>query len=123
VAKVVGRYGGIYVTHLRSEGDHLLEAIGEDRRRHYECSAAVRDRCRGLHLYVARRDKGDGIGDGCAGGCNDYQDAAGARDDAVVGEMELVAARETAAVKTGGVRSDRRLKEQQPGSGPREKCR
>jgi dihydroorotase/N-acyl-D-amino-acid deacylase len=29
VAKVVGRYGGIYVTHLRSEGDHLLEAIDE----------------------------------------------------------------------------------------------
>src|ERR1700730_6116347 len=29
VAKVAGRYGGIYVTHLRSEGDHLLEAIDE----------------------------------------------------------------------------------------------
>src|SRR5258708_32811417 len=29
VAKVVGRYGGIYVTHLRSEGDRLLEAIDE----------------------------------------------------------------------------------------------
>src|SRR5437588_1765829 len=29
VAKVVGHYGGIYVTHLRSEGDHLLEAIDE----------------------------------------------------------------------------------------------
>src|SRR5579859_3594258 len=29
VAKVAGSYGGIYVTHLRSEGDHLLEAIDE----------------------------------------------------------------------------------------------
>ena len=29
VAKVAARYGGIYVTHLRSEGDHLLEAIDE----------------------------------------------------------------------------------------------
>jgi len=29
VAKVAGRYGGIYATHLRSEGDHLLEAIDE----------------------------------------------------------------------------------------------
>ena len=29
VAKVAGRYGGIYVTHIRSEGDHLLEAIDE----------------------------------------------------------------------------------------------
>jgi N-acyl-D-amino-acid deacylase len=29
VAKVAGHYGGIYVTHLRSEGDHLLEAIDE----------------------------------------------------------------------------------------------
>jgi dihydroorotase/N-acyl-D-amino-acid deacylase len=29
VAKVAGRYGGIYVTHLRSEGDHLLEALDE----------------------------------------------------------------------------------------------
>jgi N-acyl-D-amino-acid deacylase len=29
VAKVAGRYGGIYVTHLRSESDHLLEAIDE----------------------------------------------------------------------------------------------
>jgi N-acyl-D-amino-acid deacylase len=29
VAKVASRYGGIYVTHLRSEGDHLLEAIDE----------------------------------------------------------------------------------------------
>jgi len=29
VAKVAGRYGGIYVTHMRSEGDHLLEAIDE----------------------------------------------------------------------------------------------
>ena len=29
VAKVVGRYGGIYVTHMRSEGDRLLEAIDE----------------------------------------------------------------------------------------------
>jgi N-acyl-D-amino-acid deacylase len=27
VAKVVARYGGIYVTHLRSEGDRLLEAL------------------------------------------------------------------------------------------------
>ena len=29
VATVAGRYGGIYVTHLRSEGEHLLEAIDE----------------------------------------------------------------------------------------------
>lgn len=29
VARVAGRYGGIYVTHLRSEGDRLLEAIDE----------------------------------------------------------------------------------------------
>src|SRR5438105_1924907 len=29
VATVAGRYGGIYVTHMRSEGDHLLEAIDE----------------------------------------------------------------------------------------------
>src|SRR5437660_9695659 len=29
VAKVAGHYGGIYVTHMRSEGDHLLEAIEE----------------------------------------------------------------------------------------------
>ena len=29
VAKVVSSYGGIYVTHLRSEGDQLLEAIDE----------------------------------------------------------------------------------------------
>jgi N-acyl-D-amino-acid deacylase len=29
VAKVAGRYGGIYATHLRSEGEHLLEAIDE----------------------------------------------------------------------------------------------
>ena len=29
VAEVVGQYGGIYVTHMRSEGDSLLEAIDE----------------------------------------------------------------------------------------------
>jgi dihydroorotase/N-acyl-D-amino-acid deacylase len=29
VAKVAARYGGIYVTHMRSEGDALLEAIDE----------------------------------------------------------------------------------------------
>src|SRR5579884_2048500 len=29
VATVAGRYGGIYVTHMRSEGDQLLEAIDE----------------------------------------------------------------------------------------------
>jgi len=29
VAKVASRYGGIYVTHLRSEGERLLEAIDE----------------------------------------------------------------------------------------------
>jgi len=29
VAKVAGRYGGIYVTHMRPEGDHLLEALDE----------------------------------------------------------------------------------------------
>jgi N-acyl-D-amino-acid deacylase len=29
VAKVAGQYGGIYVTHMRSEGDLLLEAIDE----------------------------------------------------------------------------------------------
>ncbi|MFL5627980.1 MAG: amidohydrolase family protein [Ktedonobacteraceae bacterium] len=29
VAKVAGRYGGIYITHMRSEGDRLLEAIDE----------------------------------------------------------------------------------------------
>src|SRR5947209_2313971 len=29
VATVAGRYGGIYVTHMRSESDHLLEAIDE----------------------------------------------------------------------------------------------
>jgi len=29
VAAVAGQYGGIYVTHMRSEGDHLLEAIDE----------------------------------------------------------------------------------------------
>jgi N-acyl-D-amino-acid deacylase len=29
VAKVAGHHGGIYVTHLRSEGDRLLEAIDE----------------------------------------------------------------------------------------------
>jgi N-acyl-D-amino-acid deacylase len=29
VAKVAGEYGGIYVTHMRSEGDQLLEAIEE----------------------------------------------------------------------------------------------
>jgi N-acyl-D-amino-acid deacylase len=29
VAKVAGRYGGIYVTHLRSEGERLLEAVDE----------------------------------------------------------------------------------------------
>ncbi len=29
VAKVASQYGGIYVTHLRSEGDQLLEAIDE----------------------------------------------------------------------------------------------
>jgi N-acyl-D-amino-acid deacylase len=29
VAKVAGQYGGIYVTHMRSEGEHLLEAIDE----------------------------------------------------------------------------------------------
>src|SRR5947209_10331818 len=29
VARMAGRYGGIYVTHMRSEGDHLLEAIDE----------------------------------------------------------------------------------------------
>lgn len=27
VAKVVGRYGGVYVTHIRSEGDRLLESL------------------------------------------------------------------------------------------------
>jgi len=29
VAKVVARYGGIYVTHIRSEGDRLLESLDE----------------------------------------------------------------------------------------------
>ncbi len=29
VATIAGRYEGIYVTHMRSEGDHLLEAIDE----------------------------------------------------------------------------------------------
>lgn len=29
VAKVAARYGGIYVTHMRSEGDHLLDALDE----------------------------------------------------------------------------------------------
>jgi N-acyl-D-amino-acid deacylase len=29
VATVAGRYGGLYVTHMRSEGTHLLEAIDE----------------------------------------------------------------------------------------------
>jgi N-acyl-D-amino-acid deacylase len=29
VAKIAARYGGIYVTHMRSEGDRLLEAIDE----------------------------------------------------------------------------------------------
>src|SRR5579884_3060281 len=29
VAKVASRYGGVYVTHMRSEGDYLLEAIDE----------------------------------------------------------------------------------------------
>ncbi len=29
IAKVAGKYGGIYVTHMRSEGDRLLEAIDE----------------------------------------------------------------------------------------------
>src|SRR6202022_5031309 len=29
VAKVAGRYGGVYITHMRSEGDQLLEAIDE----------------------------------------------------------------------------------------------
>lgn len=29
VAKVAARYGGLYVTHMRSEGDRLLEAIDE----------------------------------------------------------------------------------------------
>jgi len=29
VAKVVGRYGGIYITHMRSEGNRLLEALDE----------------------------------------------------------------------------------------------
>src|SRR5260370_7604634 len=29
VAKVAARHGGIYVTHMRSEGDRLLEAIDE----------------------------------------------------------------------------------------------
>ena len=29
IAAVVSRYGGVYVTHMRSEGDHLLEAIDE----------------------------------------------------------------------------------------------
>lgn len=29
VAKVAGQYGGIYVTHMRSEGDRLLEAVDE----------------------------------------------------------------------------------------------
>ena len=27
VAKVAGRYGGLYITHLRSEGDQFLEAL------------------------------------------------------------------------------------------------
>jgi N-acyl-D-aspartate/D-glutamate deacylase len=27
VAKVVGQYGGLYITHIRSEGDRLLEAL------------------------------------------------------------------------------------------------
>lgn len=29
VAKVVGRHGGIYASHIRGEGDHLIEAIDE----------------------------------------------------------------------------------------------
>jgi dihydroorotase/N-acyl-D-amino-acid deacylase len=29
IAKVVGRYGGVYITHLRSEGDRFLEALEE----------------------------------------------------------------------------------------------
>jgi N-acyl-D-amino-acid deacylase len=29
VAKVVGKHGGIYASHIRGEGDHLLEAIAE----------------------------------------------------------------------------------------------
>ena len=29
VARVVGSYGGLYVTHMRSEGEHLFEAIDE----------------------------------------------------------------------------------------------
>ncbi len=29
VAKVVGKHGGIYASHIRGEGDHLLEAVAE----------------------------------------------------------------------------------------------
>jgi N-acyl-D-amino-acid deacylase len=29
LSRVVGRYGGFYATHLRSEGDHLVEAVAE----------------------------------------------------------------------------------------------
>jgi N-acyl-D-amino-acid deacylase len=29
LARVAGRYGGLYISHLRSEGDHLLEALDE----------------------------------------------------------------------------------------------
>jgi N-acyl-D-amino-acid deacylase len=29
LAKVVGRHGGLYVTHIRDEGDHVTEAVGE----------------------------------------------------------------------------------------------
>ncbi len=29
IARTVGRYGGIYTTHMRDEGDHLIEAVEE----------------------------------------------------------------------------------------------
>lgn len=29
LSKVVSRYGGMYITHMRSEGDHILEALDE----------------------------------------------------------------------------------------------
>ena len=29
LSKVVSSYGGMYITHLRSESDHILKALGE----------------------------------------------------------------------------------------------
>src|SRR5688572_25404051 len=41
VAKAMAPYGGVYITHMRSEADQLLEARSEERRVGEECRARV----------------------------------------------------------------------------------